>query len=60
MKPTLVIKATWQDMDSVAVIRQEGDLVRDAFIMKRDALFQALAHQRVRDQFADVIYDNRP
>lgn len=56
VKPTLHIHPTERDMDSVIVIKQEGDLVSDAFMMKRSALFQALGHPRQRDQYADIRY----
>lgn len=56
MKPTLHIHPTERDMESVIVIRQYGDIVGDAYRMKRSALFQMLGHPRVRDSFADIRY----
>ena len=46
-------------MDSVIVYRQYGDTISEAYMMRRDALFQAISHPRIRDQFADIRYDNR-
>lgn len=46
-------------MDSVIVYRQYGDTLDEAYVMRRDALFQALGHPRIRDQYADIRYDNR-
>jgi len=59
VKPTLVIRATERDMHSVVVYRQYGDTISEAYMMRRDALFQAISHPRIRDQFADIRYDNR-
>lgn len=59
VKPTLIIRAS-DSMEHVLVFRQYGDQYDEqAYTMPRDALFQALAHPRIRDEYADIIYDNR-